>query len=450
MNEDPSGPAEVLFQPFCGTYRERASTEAELVREIARPAKIFVDHVGSTSVIGLGGKPEIDLLATLQDWGTADAVISTISGLGYIKRESVIDPPRIYLSRLAGDGAKFNLHLTPADSEWGRNMLVFRDELSADPHLATRYAELKYRLAQLHPNDLLKYTDGKNEFVRDVLRRAAGAFSIDRLLTHQRAELDRSQWYQGWAIAAQLGLAVVASISVYSDDNRIQLNFAIIGFILAAIWLALSHLEKNYRNVGDQARRIALLTSGLGAQFSSQQRLRVFDRFTVSIASRPLQREEIHFASREPPGHTRLAELIEESAYWTIDLLRASASLVRWTLISVIGLLLSGFWLGLLTLPADTTVSIARVLVAILVFLLSSDVIGMVFAYRDATQSISEILQRIETASARGYPEADVLLLMADYNAAVESAPFALPYVFELRRNALASKWRNFLENKRR
>jgi len=440
----------VSFHAFSPGYTAACDSETDAIRDSARPARMFIDHVGSTAVQGLGGKPVIDLLIALQDWAAVDRVVASLATLGYVEQEALGEPPRRFLIRANEPGPDFNVHLTPLDSEWGRDMLVFRDELSADPELARRYASLKERLAARYGDDLSAYTRGKNEFVGEVLRRAAGAFAIDRLLTHQRAEFDRSQRYQGWAILAQLGVAVVAAVSVYSNDNRTQLNFALIGFLLAALWLWLVRRQRDHRSAGDQARRVALLTSGLGAHFSAKQRLRIFDRFTVPIEGRKLQREEVHFASRMAHGYERLAELVEESAYWTLDLQRTSAAIVQGVLLAIAAVLAASLWMGLLTLPTDTTVSVARVLIAVLVFLLSSDVIGIIFAHREATATIAEILQRVETAAARGFPEADALLLMSDYNAAVESAPFALPFVFKLRDKHLTRRWRNYLENKRR
>ena len=72
-------------------------------------------------------------------------------------------------------------------------MLAFRDELVADDELARRYVALKHQLAAAHQSDLDAYTKGKSDFVNAVLHRTAGAFSNDRLLTHQRTELDRAQ-----------------------------------------------------------------------------------------------------------------------------------------------------------------------------------------------------------------------------------------------------------------
>ena len=55
---------------------------------------------------------------------------------------------------------------TPADAA---AELTFRDKLRSDPRLAQRYERLKEELAKRHPNDRDAYTDGKGEFVADVL-----------------------------------------------------------------------------------------------------------------------------------------------------------------------------------------------------------------------------------------------------------------------------------------
>lgn len=139
--------------------------------------------------------------------------------------------------------------------------------------------------------------------------------------------------------------------------------------------------------------------------------MRIFDKFTVSVLGKPLVREEGYFASRAAPGYRRLAELFEESAYWTRDLQQASATMLQWVLIGI-GLLMAGaLWTSLLSMSADAGVSLARVLVALLVFLLSSDVIGAMLADREAANTIADILQRAETAAARNYASADILLL---------------------------------------
>ncbi|WP_287202877.1 hypothetical protein [Mesorhizobium sp.] len=255
--------------------------------------------------------------------------------------------------------------------------------------------------------------------------------------------------HQNLALAAQFGVAAIAAISVYSSDNATLLNFALIGFGLAGFWLLLGRRQRKHRSAGDQARRAVLLASGLNARFSAEQRLRIFDGFTAPIENKPMVREESYFASRAEPSYFRLAELIEESAYWTRDLQRASAQAMRLVLVAVA--LLMGFtlWHAMSSMSTNAQVSLARVLVAALVFLLSSDTVGTMIAHKNAADAIDDVLQRVESAAARGYTEPDLLLLLSDYNAVVEGAPVALPGIYQLRRGKLTRRWRAYLENKR-
>ena len=426
------------------------STEVEAIRSAIAPARAFIDHVGSSAVPGLHGKPVIDLLVNLIDWNDEKSVVQALSTLGYRKDDVLGELPRhFFVRQLQGASAEsVHLHVVPLHSPYGRDMISFRDSLIGDAELSERYVALKRQLASDHPNDLDAYTAGKNEFVAKTLIGAAVAFSNDRLLTHQRAELNKAQQYHYLALASQLGVATVAALSVYSKENSVQLNLAIVGFILAFVWLALARKQRKHRAAGDQARRVVLLNSGLGEKFSAQHLRRVFDKFTVPITGSAPVREEAYFASRAAPGSRRLAELIEESAYWTRDLQQASADFLQAALLILGTLMVLALWIGLPVLASDATISLARVLVAILVFLLSSDLVGAFFAHREAAITIEEILQRIETTAAREFPESEVFLLMSDYNATVESAPFTLPGVFQLRSSSLTKRWRAYLENR--
>ncbi len=447
---DDRGPA-LSIVVYDSGWDARFSSEAEAIRAAISPARCFIDHVGSSAVKGAAGKPTIDVLLTLREWSELERVIGTLADLGYEIGEHVEGADEhVFMTKREADGRpKFHLHLVPRNSVWGQRMLVFRDELTADRDLAERYIKLKRELAVAHPHDLGAYTRGKDDFIRTVLREASGAFGIDRLLTHQRAELNRSQSLQILVVGAQFVLAVLAATSVFVHDGATLLNLAGLGFILVACRLWLGRIQRRHRSTGDQARRVVLIASGLGEQVSAEQRLRIFDRFTVSITGRPLMREESYFASRSEPGHHRLAELIQESAYWTRDLQQTSAIALRVVLLGVgilAGLVL---WRSVPALPTETQISLARVLIALLVFILSSDVLGAMFAHEDAAKKIGEILHRVETAAARGYQACDVLLLMSDYNAAVESAPVTLPGVYKLRGRKLTRRWRSYLENKR-
>lgn len=427
------------------------SVEVEAIRAVIAPARAFIDHVGSTSIPGLPGKPVLDLLVSPIAWEDAEKIAGLLAELGYRAESDKDNVRRYFLTKTIGIGSleAVHLHLTPPHSDWGNNMLAFRDELIADKELANRYTTLRQNLAADHPDDLEAYTLGKTAFVTSVLFSAAGTFSNDRLLTHQRAELGRAQTLQNLVLLSQLCVAGIAALSVYSNDNATLLVLAFAGFIVAGVWLALARRQRFHRNAGDQARRVVLLSSGLGETFSPEQRLRIFDKFEVKIKEHHLTREESYFATRISPSYRRLAEIIEESAYWTRYLQKASAVTLLWALISITLVIAVVILIKAPAISSDANLSMARVLIAFLVFLLSSDIIGAMFAHREAASAIDEIAHRLETAAAHDYPPADMLLIVSDYNAAVESAPSALPGMYKAHGRTLTRRWRVYLQNKR-
>lgn len=62
------------------------------------------------------------------------------------------------------------LHVVVHISEKWNALLIFRDQLRANPNLAQEYVELKQSLAALYSNDELAYTVGKEAFVKKVIQ----------------------------------------------------------------------------------------------------------------------------------------------------------------------------------------------------------------------------------------------------------------------------------------
>ena len=68
--------------------------------------------------------------------------------------------------------ATHHLHVVQYESDLWRNHLLFRDYLRAHPQIAAQYENLKRELAQTHRENREAYTEGKNEFIENVLKAA--------------------------------------------------------------------------------------------------------------------------------------------------------------------------------------------------------------------------------------------------------------------------------------
>jgi GrpB-like predicted nucleotidyltransferase (UPF0157 family) len=441
----------VNIYPHDPTWKAAFIKESEKIRSGVKVKNVnyFIDHVGSTAICDLPSKPVIDMLLSVHGWSEIEQVLENLKKLGYSFEESPKETHRYFLIKEQLDSLpKFHLHVCKANIKWGRDMLIFKDELSADCDLAKKYAELKMDLSSRYGDDLVKYTSEKTDFIKSALSRAANSFSVDQLLTHQRNELDIAQTLQMKMIAAQFAIALVAAISVYVAENRYLLYAAGVGLLLMLFWVHFNQGQQRHRTAGDQARRAILLISGLNKVPPAGQKLRIKDGFEVPAAGLTTTREEEHFTSRESHGYKRLSEMIEESAYWTRDLQRFSAKIMEFIFLALILCMITACGVAVTLTPSETMINLSRALVAILVFLISSDTLGLLFSYKNSAGTIDEIFKRVESVTARGYEEADTLLLMVDYNAAIEKAPPALPGVYGIRRVSLSQRWRAYIETK--
>ena len=159
----------------------RFATEAGRVRPALGSRALAVEHVGSTSVPGLGGKPVLDLAVAVASEADADACVAPLEALGYEYRGTYgPDPRRRYyvLSQSGERVAHLHLYILPA-AGWDE-MLAFRDSLRADPELTAAYFAEKHRVAAEVAWDKGAYSVTKGRFVERVLAglRAAGRLPV--------------------------------------------------------------------------------------------------------------------------------------------------------------------------------------------------------------------------------------------------------------------------------
>jgi GrpB-like predicted nucleotidyltransferase (UPF0157 family) len=131
-----------------------------------------VEHIGSTSVVGLAAKPVIDMLAPVSSLDGAQHAVGVLEAGGWLFWPD--DPCRHYrlwFLRPRPDARTHHLHLIERDHPQARALLAFRDALRGDPGLRQEYAELKRRLSEECAGNRNAYTNAKGEFIEEALRR---------------------------------------------------------------------------------------------------------------------------------------------------------------------------------------------------------------------------------------------------------------------------------------
>jgi len=151
---DPSWPAQF-------------EAERTLLHQTLGEAATAIHHIGSTSVPGLAAKPVIDILIEVADLKALDALNDRMIRSGYTPRGEWGIPGRRYFQK-GGDRRTHHLHAF-ASGDFGLvRHLAFRDYLRSNPETAREYGDLKKSVAKTCLNDLGRYCDGKDAYVKRI------------------------------------------------------------------------------------------------------------------------------------------------------------------------------------------------------------------------------------------------------------------------------------------
>ena len=151
---------------------------------------VAIEHVGSTSVVGLAAKPIIDIDIVIPSAEGLPEVISRLAKLGYSHQGDMGVAGREAFSAACNE-PPHHLYVCLARGLALENHLTLRDHLRSNPADAAAYSVLKRRLAAEHPYDADAYTEGKTDFVLGVLKRCG--FSLEALASFwgtNRAHVD--------------------------------------------------------------------------------------------------------------------------------------------------------------------------------------------------------------------------------------------------------------------
>jgi len=134
-----------------------------------------IQHVGSTSVPGLGAKPIIDIMIGIHDLSLVDECVQPLQSLGYEYLGEFGIPGRHYFRKppeTLSMHRTYHIHMVETNHDgWKRNML-FRDYLRTHPEDAKQYEVLKRALAEQFGSDREGYADAKTDFIEAVLVKA--------------------------------------------------------------------------------------------------------------------------------------------------------------------------------------------------------------------------------------------------------------------------------------
>ena len=152
---------------WAGEFRARAAGLRAALGERA----VRIDHIGSTSVKGLGAKPIVDIQVSVADFEPMAGLVAAMTAAGYVWRRDNPELTKRYFREATG-GRRCHIHVRQAGSWNEQWSLLFRDYLRANADVRADYEQLKRDLAGRHRDDRHAYADAKGDFLWATIRQA--------------------------------------------------------------------------------------------------------------------------------------------------------------------------------------------------------------------------------------------------------------------------------------
>ncbi len=187
-----------------------------------------IEHIGSTAVPGLGGKPIIDIMAGVNQPTEADECLVPLEKIGYQDVTPQPDNSEWYycLGKVYhGETVKlenYHLHLVKFMSDHWKKHLFFRDFLRTHPNTAQKYYELKKKLATKYDSDRVGYTNAKITFIESVIAQAIYKTQLSGELLMSKVYVDCSSIH-GKGVFAAVDIKEGEQI-LKLDDSRVVTN----------------------------------------------------------------------------------------------------------------------------------------------------------------------------------------------------------------------------------
>lgn len=161
---------------ICEHQPEWNTMAAETIRDLKElfgEAAVDIQHIGSTAIASIRAKPILDIAVGVKCLSELGGKAEVLEESGhYQKKYNRFSGDLLYVIEGEDSVRTHQIHILEIDSEQWRNYVDFRDYMNLFPEKAKEYEALKERLARDCGDVQTVYTDGKREYMQQMLAKA--------------------------------------------------------------------------------------------------------------------------------------------------------------------------------------------------------------------------------------------------------------------------------------
>lgn len=160
-----------VFRPYDPIYPKRFNKEKNRLKKFLGK-KIFIEHVGSTSILDMGGKGIIDIAVAANSKNDLSNVSSQLIEAGYYYDPDDGTGKRWFHGRKVSDQERYHIHLTFKGSKDWMEIISFRNYLKTHPEYFKKYAAIKRLAVEKAEQDKNIYMQIKEPLIREIIKKA--------------------------------------------------------------------------------------------------------------------------------------------------------------------------------------------------------------------------------------------------------------------------------------
>ncbi|KQM33262.1 GrpB family protein [Agrobacterium cavarae] len=154
--------------PYNAHWPSMFLAEKRLIANVFGPDLIGIHHVGSTAVVGLSAKPEIDILVEVHEQANEAQRDRSMVSLGYVRGSNL--SPGHHFYRKDVDGVRTHKVHVCVTGHWQiERMIRFRDLLIDNAQIRQEYQRLKLHLEASNREGIREYLAKKAPFIDDLM-----------------------------------------------------------------------------------------------------------------------------------------------------------------------------------------------------------------------------------------------------------------------------------------
>jgi len=145
----------------------RFEVHRRIISDALGDSALRIEHIGSTSVPGLGAKPIVDILVVVQDSADESTYLPHLKAAGYVLR---VREPEWNEHRMFRTPEKdVHVHVYSTGCPEIQRNLIFRDRLRQNADDRRRYEQTKRELARKDWSHMDEYAAAKTEVIESII-----------------------------------------------------------------------------------------------------------------------------------------------------------------------------------------------------------------------------------------------------------------------------------------